>query len=190
MPAMEGARYFFSAEHGTEGKAAGEGLGQGSDVGLDSVMLIGAPLAGAAHAGLNFIDDEQRAGGTGEGAGFSEEFLREGTDAAFTLDGFDEDGADFSGEFGAQIGYVVEANEFNAGDDRSEGLAVFLLICGRDCAEGAAMKALLEGEELCAEGDAFAALEAGIGTGQLHGALPSFSAGVSRRRRGRGRFAR
>ncbi len=61
---MEGARDFFSAERCAERKAAGEGLGQSGDVGLNAVVLIGAPLAGAAHAGLNFIDDEQRAGGS------------------------------------------------------------------------------------------------------------------------------
>ena len=44
--------------------------------GLNAVVLIGAPLAGAAHAGLNLIDDEQRAGGVGQRARFSEELLR------------------------------------------------------------------------------------------------------------------
>ncbi len=87
----------------------------------------------------------------GERAGFGEELLRERTNAAFALDGFDEDGADFGGEFGAQVGYVVEADEFNAGNDGGEGLAVLVLIGGGDGAEGAAVKALLEGEKLGAE---------------------------------------
>ena len=141
-------------------------------------MLIGAPLAGAAHAGLDLIDDEQRAGGVGESAGFCEELLGEGTNAALALNGFNKNGADLGGEFGAQIGYVVEADEVHAGNDGCEGLAVLILIGGGDGTEGAAVKALLEGEELCADADAFTALEAGVGAGQLHGALPCFRAGV------------
>ena len=148
---VDGARGFFGAEDCAEGNAAGEGLGEGGDVGLNAVVLIGAPLAGAAHAGLNFIDDEQRAGGAGEGAGFGEELLREGTNAAFALDGFDEDGADFVGEFGAQIGNVVEADELDAGNDGAKGLAVLGLVGGGHGAEGAAVEALLEGEELGAD---------------------------------------
>jgi len=59
---------------------------------------------------LNFVDDEQRAGGLGERAGFGEELPRERANAALALDGFDEDGADFAGEFGAEVGDVVEAD--------------------------------------------------------------------------------
>jgi hypothetical protein len=163
---VDGARGFFGAEHRAERNAAGEGLGERGDVGLNAVVLIGAPLAGAAHAGLNLIDDEQRAGGAGEGAGFGEELLRERANAAFALDGFDEDGADFVGEFGAQIGDVVEADELDAGNDGAEGLAVLGLVGGGDGAEGAAVKALLEGEKLCADDVAFAALAGRRGRGR------------------------
>jgi len=37
----------------------------------------------------------------------AKELLRERTNAAFALDGFNEDGADFVGELGAQVGDVV-----------------------------------------------------------------------------------
>jgi hypothetical protein len=86
---------FFRAEDRAQRNAAGERLGERGDVGLNAVVLIGAPLAGAAHAGLNLIDDEQRAGGVAQSAGFGKELLRERANAAFALDGFDEDGADF-----------------------------------------------------------------------------------------------
>ena len=178
MPAWMARADFFGAEHRAQGNAAGERLGQRGDVGLDAVVLIGAPLAGAAHAGLNLVDDEQRAGGAGEGAGFGEELLRERANAAFALDGLDEDGADFVGELGAQIGDVVEADELDAGNDGRKGLAVLGLVGGGDGAEGAAVEALLEGEELGADLLAFAAQQAGVGARQLERALPGFGAGV------------
>ena len=175
---MHGARNLFGAQHRSERKAAGEWLGERGHVGLDAVVLIGAPLAGAAHAGLNLIDDQQRAGGTGQRAGFGEELLRQRTNAAFALDGFDENGADFIGEFGAQIGDVVEADELNAGNDGAEWLAILGLVGRGHGAEGAAVEALLEGKKLRADVRAFAAQQAGIGARQLERALPGFGAGV------------
>ena len=153
-------------------------------------MLIRAPLAGAAHAGLNLIDNQQRAGGVGQRARLGEELLRERANAAFALDGFDENGADFVGKFRAQIGDIVEAHELDAGNHGRERLAVLRLVRGRHGAEGAAVEALLERQKLRADVGAFAALQAGIGARQLERALPGFSAGVGRRRRGRGRCAR
>jgi len=75
----------FGAENCSERDAACERLGQRGHVRLDSIMLVGAPFAGAAHAGLNFIDNEQCTSGTREGAGFSEELHRKWANAAFTL---------------------------------------------------------------------------------------------------------
>ena len=178
MPAWNGARDFFSAEDCAQRNAAGDGLGQRGDVRLNAVVLIGAPLAGAAHAGLNLIDDEQCAGGASQCAGLSEELLRERTNAAFALNGLDENGAYFVGEFGAEIDHVVEADKFNAGNDRGERLAVLLLIGGGYGAKGAAVEALLEGKKLCADIGAFAAPESGIGAGKLERAFPGFRASV------------
>ena len=175
---VDGARGIFGAEHCAERDAAGERLGQRGDVGQNAVVLIGAPLAGAAHAGLNLIHDEQRAGGVCQRACFGEELLRERADAAFALDGFDEDGADFIGKLCAQIGDVVEADKLHARNHRPERFAVFRLVSCRNGAERAAVKALLKGKELGADVDAFAAQQAGVGTGQLHGAFPGFGAGV------------
>ena len=173
------ARRLFGAEHRAHGDAAGEGLGEGGDVGLDAVVLVGEPLAGAAHAGLDLVGEQQRSGGVAEVACCGEELLRDGTDAAFALDGFDADGADVGGEFGAQIGDVVEADELDAGHDGREGLAVLRLVRGRDGAQGAAVEAVLEREELCADLLAFAAQQAGVGAGELQRGLPGFGAAVA-----------
>ncbi len=42
-------------------ESAAEALGQADDVGLDAGMLDREPLAGAAEAGLDLVDDQQRA---------------------------------------------------------------------------------------------------------------------------------
>ena len=43
------------------GDAAAQRLGQRHDVGRDAEVLIGEPLAGAAAAGLHFVEDQQQA---------------------------------------------------------------------------------------------------------------------------------
>ncbi len=177
-PGVHHARDLFSAEDSSQGKSAGERLGQRGYVRQNAVVLIGAPLAGAAHSGLNLIRDEQRTGRSGKGSGLGEELLRERTHAAFALDGFDKDGADLAREFGAQVSDVVEADKLDAGNDGAERLAVLFFECGRDSAEGAAVKALLEGKKLRSDVDAFAALEAGIDARQLHCAFPCFRPGI------------
>ena len=40
---------------------AAEPLGQGDDVGLDALGLVGEPVPGAADAGLHLVEHQQRA---------------------------------------------------------------------------------------------------------------------------------
>ena len=89
----DGAAAAFGAEHGAHGDAAGDGLGEGGDVGQDAVVLVGEPFAGATHAGLNFVDEKESAGGVAE-------FTRGGKNPArrggcrLRPGGLDADGAD------------------------------------------------------------------------------------------------
>ena len=46
---------------GADRQTAAEALGQGHDVGGDAVVLVGEKRAGAAHPGLHFVEDQQRA---------------------------------------------------------------------------------------------------------------------------------
>ena len=48
------------ARHGADRKAAAERLGERHDVGRDAGALIGEQLAGAAHAGLHLVEDQQK----------------------------------------------------------------------------------------------------------------------------------
>ena len=83
------------------------------------------------------------------------------------------------GELGAQVGDVVEADELDAGHDGREGLAVLFFVGGGDGAHGAAVEAVFEGEEACADVRAFGAEEAGVGAGELERGLPGFGAAVA-----------
>ena len=60
--------------------------------------------------------------------------------ATFALDGFEDYGADVFVEFGLEVGDVVEFDEFDARDERSEGQAIFFGGGDADGAEGASVK--------------------------------------------------
>ena len=61
-----------------------------------------------------------------------------------------------------------------------EGLAVLFFRRGGDGAHGAAVKAVVEGEELCADGAALSAEAASVGAGEFERGLPSFGAAVGK----------
>ena len=74
--------------------ARGDALGDGHDVRLDAVVLVAEPLAGAAHAGLDLVDDEAGADLVGDGAQVAHELGGRHDEAALALDGLDDDGGD------------------------------------------------------------------------------------------------
>src|SRR5271157_945491 len=177
---MDGARSLFCADDRSQGDAAGKRLGQRSDVRQNAVVLISAPLACAAHAGLNLIGNKKGSSRAGQRTRLGEELLRERAYAAFALDGFDEDGTDFIRKFRAQVSDIVELHKIDAWHNRAEWLAILGLVSGGDGAEGAAVKALLKGDKSCADLLAFAAQESGVRAGQLERAFPGLSAGVGK----------
>ena len=61
----------------------------------------------------------------GEGACAIPERFADRMDSAFALDGFEKDGADGVVEFGFEVGNVVEADKFDAGNEGREGEAIF-----------------------------------------------------------------
>ena len=110
-------------------------------------FLIGEFAAGAAEAALDFVRDQcgvvvesQLARPVPKGVGHF-------VNAALALDRLDHDGADGIVELGVEIGDVVEANEFHAGNQRLERLTVFHRIRDRKRAEGAAVEGIFHCEE-------------------------------------------
>ncbi len=111
-----------------------------------------------------------------------EELGADEVDAAFALEDLEGDGAEILWIFAkgfAQRADVVEGNEFDAGHDGGEGLAVGGLVGRGDGAHGAAVEAVFEGEDLGADLFAFGAEQAGVGAGELERGLPGFGAGVA-----------
>src|SRR5258707_8662894 len=83
----------------------------------------------------------------GERAGAIPESFSDGMDAAFALDGFEDDGANGVVEFGFEISDVVEMDKFDAGHERRKRQTVFFGGGYADGAEGAAVKGVLHGQD-------------------------------------------
>ena len=56
----EAARHRAAGEHGADGNAAAEALGEGHDVGCHAGLLVGEQAAGPPDAGLHLVEDEQQ----------------------------------------------------------------------------------------------------------------------------------
>jgi hypothetical protein len=102
-----------AGDGGAEREAAGDTFGQGEDVGRGVKMFGGEHAAGAAHAGLDFVGDEENAVACGDCGEFVEELARRDDVAAFALHGLDDDGGDFlGGDDGAEDLVFQDADAF------------------------------------------------------------------------------
>ena len=108
----------IAGDAGTQGHAGGDALGGGDDIRLDVKVLDGPPLAGAAHAALDLVGDEQDVVLVAQFAQGGEEPGGRDDVAAFALDGLDQDAGHFIGRED-----VTEDLVLDVADDR---LAVIL----------------------------------------------------------------
>src|SRR6266702_4527794 len=178
-PGCEGTSSLLRAKHRAHWQPIGDRLCQRGDIRKNAVMLIGEPLAGAAHAGLDFISNQQRAGRIGQLTRCREEFLAHWTNAALTLNCLDTDSANIRREFGAEISDIVEANEADARHYRRKRLAILLLVRGSNRADGAAVETLLDRDESRTDVLALRTQDAGVCACQLQRSLPGFGTGVA-----------
>ena len=58
-PGGEHVAALLVGHHAAEGQTAGDALGEGHRVGGDAVLLEGKQRAGAAHAGLHLVNEQQ-----------------------------------------------------------------------------------------------------------------------------------
>ena len=72
-------------------------LGETQDVRHHTEVLVGPPLAGEAHARLDFVEDQERFAFVGDAPQLVQELASEVVVAAFGLDGLDQDGGDVVG---------------------------------------------------------------------------------------------
>ena len=161
--------------------------------GHDASVIHGPPFAGAAHAGLHFVRDEQDAVLAAKALERLQEFGWRGKIAALALNRLDEDCSDFlridealeellfdarerigGGVLGAAAGDAAIGVRIrslkDAGEQRAESLALHGLAGGeRERAHRAAVEAAVEGDEFVA---------AGVITGELHRGFDGLGAGI------------
>ncbi len=141
-------------EEGPDRKAAAERLGERHDVGRHPGVLIGEQVAGAPHAGLHFVEDQQRAVLVGELAQLAQGLVRRHPHAPLALDGLDQDGGGGRADHALDRRDVAERHLVEALDHRSEAVEIFLLAAGRERRQRAAMERALEGDDADALGGA------------------------------------
>jgi hypothetical protein len=127
--------------------SGGERLGHKYDVWLRGKFLVGEIAASASKAALNFVGDQEGAVFCGEDAGAIPKILTDGVDSAFTLNGFEENGTDGVVELGFEVGDIVEADEFDAGNERSEWQTIFFRGGDADSAKSAAVEGVFESQD-------------------------------------------
>ena len=99
-------------EHRADRKAAAQALGARQDVGHDALLHVREERAGAAHAALDLVEDQQRVVRGAQAPRRLQERGRAGRHAAFALHRLEDHGADLvavRGELGFERGDVVVA---------------------------------------------------------------------------------
>src|ERR1700737_4840492 len=116
----------------------------------------------------------------GEGAGAIPKGLANRMYAAFTLDGFEDDGANGVIELGFEIGDVAEADKFDAGQEGRKRQTIFFGKSDADTAKGAAMKGVLHGEDAVLGRGLVRRVRRGAGAeaGEFQSAVGGFGAAV------------
>jgi len=118
-------------QRSTHGDTPGNALGDRHQVGTQVEVLACKKLARAPDAGLDLVDDEERAVLVAERLGAGEELLGAGIDPAFALNDLDDHGGSPTVLPGIlhRCGHALElvvGNKAHIGDERLERLAVLL----------------------------------------------------------------
>ena len=170
-------RDLFVHQHGTDGQAAAQTLGQGDDIRLEVVVLTAQEGAGAAHAGLHFVHDEDQVPVIAELADGLHVFRLQRHDAAFALHQLQHHGA---GVAVHQFGQGFEAARRDVLEALVEGTEVVvehLLPGGGQGSDGAAMEAVDQRDDHIT---ALAVVVEAVFAGRLDGTLIGLGTGVAK----------
>ena len=127
-------------EHRTDRVAVAQRLGRRQHVRLDVHLLVGEQRAGAAHARLDFVEDQQRAGLVAQLAQRFQVVRVARNDAALALDRLDDHGRDIIGNRGARGLDVVVRDVTQFRWQRLEAFGVFRLATDRHGKQRAAVE--------------------------------------------------
>src|SRR5689334_7317934 len=135
-------RYRFRSKYRAKRKARGERLGHQHDVGTRSEFLVSEVATSAPEPALYLIGDEQSATFRGQAASAIPESFGDGVNPAFTLNGFQNDGANGVVKLRFQVFDVVEGDEFDTRHQRGKGQAVLFRRRDAHGAKRAAVKGI------------------------------------------------
>lgn len=147
---------FGEREHGTDGNAAAQALGESDGVGQDPATQLGVlerePVPGATDAGLHLVHDQQCARLVGESARERQVARGQPAHPGLALHELDHERGDVVGQRGLERVRVTERQERHVPRQRLERRAVGGLRGERQSAHGAAVERALEREHPCASG--------------------------------------
>ena len=130
-----------------DGKPAADALGDRHDVRRDAGPFIGEQPAGAADAALDLVEEKQDALGVADRPQLLQEGVRNHANAAFALNGLDEDRRRFRRHRLLQGVDVAERDLVEALDLGTEAFEIFLLAAGGDGRQRAPVEGALEGDD-------------------------------------------
>ncbi len=142
------AAHGLPRQQGREWHAAADALAQGHDVRCDAGLGVGEERAAAAHAGLHFIDDQQYSGFFGELPQGAQEVRRGRHHAAFALHRLQHHRHGGGADAGLHRFEIVQRRPRKAGHLRREKPVPARLAAGRHGGQRAAVKAIVEGDDL------------------------------------------
>ena len=143
----KGVEEIFGDEDGAERETSAEGFAEDDDVGANAAGLGGEPVAGAAEAALDLVEDEHSAVAGREAARGREKGRRALVDAAFPEQGLEEDGAGVLVDGGFELGDVVAVDKGDAREAGAEVGLVLLLAGDGERTKGAAMVGGAKGDD-------------------------------------------
>ena len=128
-------------------ETAAERLGQRHDVGGDAGALVGEQFAGAAHAGLHLVEDQQQAVLVAKFAQRPQERGLDHAHAALAHDRLDHDRRGLGADGALHRVEIGERHLIEAVDRRAETFEIFLLPGGGERRQRAAVEGALESDD-------------------------------------------
>src|SRR5262245_43089876 len=148
-----GSRYqdagdILARQHGADRHAVGKRFRERHDVRLDPVVLIGPEPPGPRDAGLDLVDDEERARLVAELAQPAQVVVVGQVHAALALDAFHDDASGAVVDRALHRAQVVVGHVLEAGHQGLKAVLVLLLAGRRQGREGAPVERVAGGHEL------------------------------------------
>ena len=172
----EGGRDLARREARAQREAAADALGGRHDVGRDAGPFVREQLAGAAHAGLHLVEEQQQAELVAHRAQALEILDRGGAHAALALHRLHQDGGGLRPDLGAQLVQVLERHVVEAFDVGRVALQVFRVAGGGEAGQRAAVERAVAGDDAVAPGIAEIVV---ILAHQLEAALDRLDPGIA-----------